>query len=219
MYSLLEICVLRCTFWVFGARWCPETLKWAYLGNQLSVRDEPKNTFFRQRWPTNRAILYGPRTPWLKSCRLLGKKSHPLFRSDAQQNVMSHQLPRYHPAEWPSVMILRHVWTCLALSVRFCLYCKTALRSKNGKNEQSINCMSGPANWPPVPLWDREPCGCVRMATALIVVPGSRVCICYPGPGGRSAHWKIYEIKSAQKNNFNSSISRKNITCTSVNFF
>ena len=56
------------------------------------------------------------------------------------------------------------------------------------KNEQSINCMSGPTKWPPVPLWDRETCGGVRMATALIVVPGSRVWIRYPGPGGRSAH-------------------------------
>ncbi len=36
-------------FWVFGALWCPETLKWAYLGNQLSLRDEPKNTFYRRR--------------------------------------------------------------------------------------------------------------------------------------------------------------------------
>ena len=75
----------------------------------------------------------------------------------------------------------------LALSVRVCLCCKTALRSENGKNEQSINCMSSPTKRPPVPLWDRETCGSVRMATALIVVPESRVWICYPGHGGRSA--------------------------------
>ena len=130
-----------------------------------------------------------PRTLDKKSCLLSNKKLHPLFQSTAQQNVMSrYQLPRYQPAEWPSVMILRQVWTCLDLSVRFCLCCKTAPHSKNGKNEQSINCMSGPAKWPPVPLWGRETCGGVRMTTALIVVPESRVWICYPGPGGRSAH-------------------------------
>ena len=36
----------------------PETLKQAYLGNQLSVRDEPKNTLYMRRWLTIRAILY-----------------------------------------------------------------------------------------------------------------------------------------------------------------
>ncbi len=79
------------------------------------------------------------------------------------------------------------------------------------KNEQSINCMSesGPTKWTPVPLLDRETCGGVRMATALIVVPGSRVWICYPGPGSRNAHWKIYEIKSARKNILNFSMNKK----------
>ncbi len=133
-FLLLKMCVLWCTFWVFAARWCPETLKWAHLSNQLSVRDEPKNTFYRRRWPTDRAIFFGPRTPDKKSCRLLTQKSHPLFRSAAQQNMMSrYPLPRYQPAEWPSVMILRLVWTCFDLSVRFCLCCKTAPCSENEK--------------------------------------------------------------------------------------
>ena len=177
MYFFIKNLCTSVHFWVFGALWCPETLKWAYLGNQLSVRDEPKNTFYRRRWPTDRAIFMPP-GPLIKKLPLVEKASHTLFRSDTQQNMMSrYQLPRYQPAEW--------------------------------KNEQSISCMSGPTKWPPVPLWDRETCGGVRMATALIVVPGSRVWICYPGPGGRSAHWKIYEIKSARKNILNFSMNPK----------
>ena len=36
----------------------PKTLKQAYLGNQLSVRDEPKNKLYTRRWVTICAILY-----------------------------------------------------------------------------------------------------------------------------------------------------------------
>ena len=36
----------------------PETLKQAYLGNQLSVHDEPKNKLYTRRWVTICAILY-----------------------------------------------------------------------------------------------------------------------------------------------------------------
>jgi hypothetical protein len=45
-----------------------------------------------------------------KKLPLVEKASHTLFRSDTQQNMMSrYQLPRYQPAEWPSMMILRLV--------------------------------------------------------------------------------------------------------------
>ncbi len=37
-----------------------ETLKWAYLSNQLSVRDEPKNTPYRRRYVTICAIFDSP---------------------------------------------------------------------------------------------------------------------------------------------------------------
>ena len=79
LYFFIKNLCTSVHFWVFGALWCPETLKWAYLGNQLSVRDEPKNTFYRRRWPTDRAIFYGPWPPWLKSCRLLKKNRTPFF--------------------------------------------------------------------------------------------------------------------------------------------
>ena len=199
VYSFyLNVCT-SVHFWVFGALWCPETLKWAYLGNQLSVRDEPKNTFYRRRWPTDRAIFYGPRTPDQKVAACWKSITHPF----SERHPTKYDVPLSAPAIPTGRMAIDDDFAPgLNLFGPFCpilplLQDSTAQRK--WKNEQSINCMSGPTKWPPVPLWDRETCGGVRMATALIVVPGSRVWICYPALGCRSAHWKIYEIKSAQK--------------------
>jgi hypothetical protein len=49
-------------FMHFGALYVmfPETLKQAYLSNQLSVRDEPKNTLYRRRYVTICAIFDSP---------------------------------------------------------------------------------------------------------------------------------------------------------------
>ena len=140
--------------------------------------------------------------PLIKKLPLVDTKIVPPF---SERRPTKCDVPLSAPAIPSGRMAIRDDFApCLNLFGPFCpilplLQDSTAQRK--WKNEQSINCMSGPTKWPPVPLWDTETCGGVRMATALIIVPGSRVWICYPGPGGRSAHRKIYAIKSAQKYN------------------
>ena len=104
-------------FWVFGALWCPETLKRAYLGNQLSVRDEPKNTFYRRRWPTDRAIFYAPRTPD-KKVAACWKSITPFFGATPNKiwcpAISSCDTNRQNGHRWWFCAWFEPVWTFLS---------------------------------------------------------------------------------------------------------
>jgi hypothetical protein len=80
--------------------------------------------------------------------------------------------------------------------------------------------MSGPTKWPPVPLWDRETCGGVWMATALIVVPGSEVeCGSATQGPGVEVHTEKFMRSKVHERTFQTSLwTKSNVLCTSVHF-
>ncbi len=152
------MCVLLCTFLIFAALWCPETLKWAYLGNQLSARDEPKSTVYRRRVPTDRAIFYGPRIPD-KKIAACSKRIAPPF---SERHPTKHDVPLSAPAIPSGRMAIDDDFApglnLFGPSCPILPLLKDSTAQRKWKNEQSINCMSGPTvtKWPPVPLWDRK---------------------------------------------------------------